>query len=154
MSDQKKNVLFVVHQLNYGGVQKAAISALNAIDYSKNEVTLYVRKNRVQLLDRVNPNVSKIIINEDNTHYYRKPYMIGLQVCESVTKILKWRNQEEKIHKKLVMRLNKAQMDYERKHYFNDGQEYDVAISYIQGFTTKFVGKYVKAKKKIMFYLL
>ena len=43
----KKKVLIAVHQLNLGGVQKALISALNAIDYSKNDVTLYIRKNRI-----------------------------------------------------------------------------------------------------------
>ena len=61
---QKKKILFVIHQLNYGGVQKALLSALNAVDYSENEVTLYVRKNHVDLLDNVNSNVSKIIINQ------------------------------------------------------------------------------------------
>jgi len=65
----KRKVLIVVHQLNLGGVQKAVLSALDAIDYSQYEVTLYIRKNRIDLLDQVNPNVSKIIINQDSTKY-------------------------------------------------------------------------------------
>ena len=40
----KRKVLIVVHQLNLGGVQKAVLSALDAIDYSQNDVTLYIRK--------------------------------------------------------------------------------------------------------------
>ena len=56
----KRKVLIVIHQLNIGGAQKALISALNAIDYTENDVTLYVRKNRLDLLPFVNKNVSKI----------------------------------------------------------------------------------------------
>ena len=151
---QKKKVLFVIHQLNYGGVQKSIIPALDAIDYSKNEVTLYVRKNRIQLLPDVNPNVSKIIVNEDKTRYYRKPYMVYLQTLEVVSKLLKREKWEKDIHQKMVTYMNESQMKYEQKHYFNNDEEYDIAISYISGFTAKFVVKYVQAKKKIMFYHL
>lgn len=149
---QKKKILFVIHQLNYGGVQKALLSALNAIDYSENEVTLYVRKNRVDLLDSVNSNVSKIIVNQDSTHYYRKPYAMCLEIGEKVSRLLKKDQCRETLHWKLVTYLNSAKMQYEKEHYFNDGEEYDVAISYIQGYTAQFVAEYVQAKKKIMFY--
>ena len=43
----KRKVLFVVHQLNIGGVQKALISALNAIDYSQNE-DIFVHYSAIQ----------------------------------------------------------------------------------------------------------
>ena len=148
----KRRILFVVHQLNYGGVQKAAIAALNAIDYSENEVTLYVRKNRTQLLKDVNKNVSKIIVNEDKTHYFRRPYAIYLTICESIGKWIKNAKIEEKAHKKLVQYIVKSQMKYEQKKYFKDTESYDVAISYIQGYTAQFVAECVNAKKKIMFY--
>lgn len=149
---QKRKVLFVVHQLNYGGVQKAILSALDAIDYSKNEVTLYVRKNRVQLLPNVNKNVSHIIINEDRTKYYRKPYMLYLMVLERISKLIKKDKWEKDIHQSIVTYLNESQMKYEKEHYFNSGEEYDIAISYIQGYTSQFVAEYVNAKKKYMFY--
>ena len=151
---EKRKVLFVVHQLSYGGVQKAAISALNAIDYSKNEVTLYVRKSRLQLLGDVNKNVKKIIINEDKTRYYRKLYMIYLQVCEAIGKALHLSNLEYESHEKMVTYMNKKQMRFEHKNYFNDDVEYDVAIAYIQNYTAQFVAEYVKAKKKTVFYHL
>lgn len=149
---QKRKVLFVVHQLNYGGVQKAAITALNAIDYSKNEVTLYVRKNRVDLLQNVNPNVSQIILNKDNTRYYRKPYMVYLSICEEIAKRTGSHTKQKEIHNKLVSYLNRKQMEYEKEHYFSNDEKYDVAVSYISGYTAKFVADYVKAKKKVMFY--
>lgn len=148
----KKKVLFVIHQLNHGGVQKALISALNAIDYAENEVTVYVRKNRVQLLPEVNKNVTEVIVNQDQTHYYRKPYaamcLLGLKISD-LMRNEKW---HDKIQKKLVKYINAAQMKYEKKHYFNNQIEYDVAVSYIQGYTAQFVADYIDAKKKVMFF--
>ncbi|MBR3817951.1 MAG: glycosyltransferase, partial [Clostridia bacterium] len=67
-----RKVLFVANHLTVGGIQKSLISALNSVDYSVNEVTLYIRKNRLDLLPYVNKNV-KILINEDDVHYYRFP---------------------------------------------------------------------------------
>lgn len=149
---EKKKVLFVIHQLNHGGVQKALLSALDAVDYTENEVTLYVRKNRIQLLPEINENVHKIIINEGETHYYRKPYAATMLLCKKIVDILKLKNLSEFFQKKLVDYINQSQMEYEKKHYFNKQETYDVAVSYIQGYTAKFVAQYIDAKKKVMFY--
>ena len=141
----KRKVLFVVHQLNLGGVQKALISALNALDYSKNEVILYVRNNRTDLLLQINRNVSKIIINQDTTKHYRKPYAVWLQLLLKI-------NNSQKTKQKLNDYIISSQMKYEKKHYFSDDVEYDLAVSYIQSYTAKFVDENVKAKRKVMFY--
>ena len=141
----KCKVLFVIHQLNLGGVQKALISALNALDYSKNEVTLYVRKSRMDLLPQVNRNVSKIIINQDTTKYYRKPHALWLQLLLKI-------NNSQKTKQKLDDYIVSSQMKYEKVHYFSDDVEYDLAVSYIQSYTAKFVDENVKAKRKVMFY--
>lgn len=141
----KRKVLFVVHQLNLGGVQKALISALNALDYSENEVTLYVRKNRTELLSQVNRNVSEIIVNQDITKYYRKPYAVWLQLLLKI-------NNSPKNKEKLDNYIISSQMKYEKEHYFSDDVEYDLAVSYIQSYTAKFVDENVKAKRKVMFY--
>lgn len=141
----KRKVLIVVHQLNLGGVQKAVLSALDAIDYSQNEVTLYIRKNRIDLLDQVNPNVSKIIINKDSTKYYRKPYAIWLQLLLKLSK-------SKAVQEKLKQYIIDSQMKYEKEHYFSDDTVYDVAVSYIQSMTAKFVAENVNAKRKVMFY--
>ena len=85
---EKRKVFIAIHQLNLGGAQKALISALNAIDYSENEVTLYVRKNRLDLLPQVNCNVSNIIINKDHTRYYRKLYAVLLYIKSKINELL------------------------------------------------------------------
>ncbi len=149
---QKRKVLFVVHQMNHGGVQKATIAALNAIDYSENEVTLYVRKNRIELLKDINPQVNKIIINEDRTSYYRRPLAIFWTLCEVVSKVLEMTKAENNFHHKLNNYIVRTQMKKEQELYFKNVEAYDVAISYIQGYTAQFVAEYVTARKKIMFY--
>jgi len=149
---KKKKVLIVVHQLNYGGVQKSLIPALNAIDYNRNEVTLYIRKNRTQLLPEVNENVNKIVINTDKTRYYRKMYMVYLEICKRLGNIIKATRWVEKLQIKETIYHNACQMKYEKEHYFTGKTVYDIAISYIQGYTAEFVNKCVKARKKIVFY--
>ena len=147
---EKRKVFIAIHQLNLGGAQKALISALNAIDYSENEVTLYVRKDRLDLLPLVNRNVSKIIINKDHTRYYRKPYAVLLYIKIKINDILKRSNEsnDEKLKKYIV---NK-QIEFEKRHYFSYDTSYDVAISYIQGYTAKSVTENIKAKRRVMFY--
>ena len=142
--------MFVIHQLNIGGAQKAAISALNAIDYSQNDVTVYVRKKRLDLLPRINSHLSRIIINEDNTRYYLKPYALWLQLWQWVYRLLG--KDETPIWHRIRNFIATSQMEYEKKHYFSDGVQYDVAISYLQGFHAMFVAKYIDARRKVMFY--
>ena len=147
---KKRKVFIAIHQLNLGGAQKALISALNAIDYAENEVTLYVRKDRLDLLSQVNRNVSNIIINKDHTRYYRKPYAVWLHVKSKINNLLKRSNESN--DEKLKQYIVKKQIEFEKKHYFSEELSYDIAISYIQGYTAKAVAENVKAKRKVMFY--
>ena len=147
----RRRVLIVIHQLNFGGVQKALLTALDAIDYDKNEVTLYVRRNdRMELLPMVNSNVSKIIINEDSTCYYRKPYAVLLYILIKIGKLMG--KSSESLSGKLKEYVIRNQMEYEKKHYFSDGIKYDAAVSYIQRYPAQLVAEYIDANKKIMFF--
>ena len=146
----KKRLLFVVHQMNVGGVQKALLSALDAIDYDTYEVTLYVRKNRRELLPRVNARVGKIIVNEDATRYYRRPKAIALHLPGRLAKLCG--GSGERFEERLKQYVIDAGMRYEKKHYFSDGKRYDIAVSYIQGYTAQFTAQYVDAGRKIMFF--
>ena len=65
----KKKLLIVAHHMTIGGVQKSLISALKALDYNKYDVTLYLRKNRTDLLPFIDERVN-IIINTDPNRYY------------------------------------------------------------------------------------
>ena len=79
----KKKLLIVAHHLTIGGVQKSLISALPTLDYEKYDITLYLRKNRTTLLPYVDKRVN-VIINDDKTKYYRKPYSVFLQIFSMI----------------------------------------------------------------------
>lgn len=149
-NNDKKKVLIVAHHLTVGGVQKSLISALKAIDYEKYDVTLYLRKNRLDLLPLVDERV-KVIVNDDSAHYYRKPKALLLQMNIFLCKLLKVKKRVWELEKELADWIRSSMMDYEKKRFF-DEENYDVAISYVQGYTTYFVANYVMADKKIAFY--
>lgn len=144
----KKNVLFVAHHLTIGGVQKSLVSALNCIDYENNNVTLYLRKNRLDLLPFINKNV-KVVINQDKRHYYRFPRSLYLQTIIKLKTLLK---KDVTSTKEILSKyIHDQQFIYEKKHYFST-DNYDLAIAYNEGYTAEFVMDCVSANRKIMFF--
>ena len=91
----KKKLLIVAHHLTIGGAQKSLLTALKVLDYEKYDVTLYLRKNRTDLLTFVDERVN-VIINDDKHHYYRKPRAILLQLLISFFKLLSKKAEAEK----------------------------------------------------------
>ncbi|MBE6820938.1 MAG: glycosyltransferase [Ruminococcaceae bacterium] len=146
----KKKLLIVAHHLTIGGVQKSLVSALKALDYDKYDVTLYVRKNRTDLLPFVDKRVN-VIINKDHHHYYRKPYALILQGKTIIAKILGKKEKAKEINKVLEDKIRLDAMEYEKKIYFG-GSRYDIAVAYVQGYVALFVDRCVNADKKILFY--
>lgn len=147
---KKKKLLIVAHHLTIGGVQKSLISALKAIDYEKFDVTLYLRKNRTDLLPFVDERVN-VIINDDKHHYYRKPYAIVLQILISVFNLSGKKDKVEKFNQKLSDAIVKYTMDYEKKRFFSS-ERYDIAIAYVHGYPALFVAECVNADEKFVFY--
>lgn len=144
----KKNVLFVAHHLTIGGVQKSLVSALNYIDYESNNVTLYIRKNRIDLLPYINDNV-KVIANNDRHHYYRYPYAVLLQLAQKMKGLFK--KDTTSIETKLKKYIHDKRKAYEKKHYF-ESKKYDVAVAYCEGYPSEFVMDCVTSDRKIMFF--
>lgn len=146
----KKKILIVAHHLTVGGVQKSLISALKLFDYDKYDVTLYLRKNRTDLLGFIDNRV-KVIINEDPHHYYRKPYAILLQVRELLYKLFKNKEKVERAKADLAEKIVEDSMLYEERTYFRS-EKYDIAVAYVQGYTAAFVAEHIQADKKIVFF--
>lgn len=144
---EKKKVLFIVHHLTIGGVQKSLISALHAMNYDKYDITLYLQKNRTVLLPYIDKRV-KIIINNDRRHYYRLMYSVILQIIMAVLGFFKQDEQAKKYRKKLSDYIRSKMMSNEQKTYFENGN-YDVAVAYNAGVEALFVSKYISANKKI-----
>ena len=147
---KKKKLLIVAHHLTIGGVQKSLISALKVIDYEKFDVTLYLRKNRTDLLPFIDERFN-VIINDDKHHYYRKPYAIILQILIAVFGFLGKKEKVKKFNKKLSNAIVKYAMNYEKKRFFSS-EKYDIAIAYVHGYPALFVAECVNANEKFVFY--
>lgn len=145
--NEKRKILIVAHHLTVGGAQKSMLTALHAIDYEQNDVTLYLRKKRLDMLPQVDPRVT-VIANEDSTHYYRKPYalwaLLRMKLCRKEEK-------RAELHAQLSERIREDMLRYESARYFA-GKHFDVAIAYIQGYSADIVADGVEADRKYLFY--
>ncbi len=146
----KKKLLIVIPHMTVGGVQKSLISASKALDYDKYDVTLYLRKNRTDLLPFVDNRIN-VIVNTDPNKYYRKPYAVALQAKALAAKILGNTAKAKEINGILEERIRRDMLEYERRTYFAD-THYDFAIAYVQGYVAQFVAECVDADKKILFF--
>ncbi len=146
----KKKIVIVIPHLTIGGVQKSLIAALKVIDYDKYDVTLYLRKNRTDLLQFVDERVN-VIINDDKHHYYRKPRALFLQLLVALFGLLKQKGRETIYNEKLSQLIVNYKMNYEKKRFFSS-QKYDIAIAYVQGYVALFTAECVNADEKVVFY--
>ncbi len=146
----KKSLLIVIPHLTIGGVQKTLVSASKALDYDKYEVTLYLRKNRTDLLEYIDKRVN-VIINTDPNHYYRKSYAISLQLRILLNRALKRKEKTVSLEHELADKILDDMMRYERKTYFAS-EKYDIAMAYVQGYTALFVDKCIDSNKKLIFF--
>lgn len=147
---KKKKLLIVIPHMTVGGVQKSLISASKALDYDKYDVTLYLRKNRTDLLPLIDKRI-KVIVNTDPNKYYRKPYAIALQAKAFAAKLLGNKEKSKELNGILEEKIRLDMLEYERRTYFAD-THYDIAIAYVQGYVAQFVAECVDADKKILFF--
>lgn len=147
---KKKKLLIVIPHMTVGGVQKSLISASKALDYDKYDVTLYLRKNRTDLLPLVDKRI-KVIVNTDPNKYYRKPYAIALQAKAFAAKLLGNKAKAKELNGILEEKIRLDMLEYERRSYFAEAH-YDIAIAYVQGYVAQFVAECVDADKKILFF--
>ena len=146
----KKKLLIVAHHMTIGGVQKSLISALKALDYDKYDVSLYLRKNRTDLLPFIDERVN-VIVNTDPNRYCRKPYAILFQIKSLIAKAFGKKDKARNFNDILEEKIRCDAMEYERKTYFSN-THYDIAVAYVQGYVALFVDKCINADKKIIFY--
>mgnify|MGYP003289122094 CR=1 FL=1 len=146
----KKSLLIVIPHLTIGGVQKTFVSASKALDYDKYDVTLYLRKNRTDLLEYIDKHIN-VIVNTDPNRYYRKPYAIVLQLKMLLNKVLGRKSKADSLERELSDKILEDAMRYEQRTYFLS-KKYDIAMAYVQGYTALFVDKCIDAEKKIIFF--
>lgn len=146
----KKQLLFVINHLTIGGIQKTLISALKVIDYDKYDVTVYLRKNRTDLLPFIDKRAN-VIVNNDTNKYYRKPRAIWLQALIEIYKLTGKKQKAEKAKKDLSELINQYCMKYEYNTFFAD-KKFNTAIAYANGYPAYFVADYINADEKVIFF--
>ena len=66
INQEKTKVIFVYTNLGFGGIAKSLVTVLNLIDYSKYDVTLYIRRDDVlDLINEVPSQVTTVLINNE-----------------------------------------------------------------------------------------
>ena len=146
----KKKIIFILPQLNVGGVQKTFLNVQRVIDYDKYNVTLYLRKDRQELGNSIDKRI-KVIANEDNNKYYRRPRAVFFQILIFLAGLLGLKTKKEKLDDRLKHLIIRYSMNFEYKKYFAQS-EYDTAVAYVQGYPALLCGKYVNAKEKVLFF--
>lgn len=142
----KKKLLFVTNGMVIGGSTTSLLSILNQLDYSKYDVDLALYLKTGEWLDKIPKSVSNIFEirkyidkKEEYIHRLLSPkYMYHFCVSKIID------------HRDKVGMHGAQYLEYKDAEFLNKiDQEYDVAIAFLEGFSCKYVARYITAKKKI-----
>ncbi|MBJ7958977.1 glycosyltransferase [Bacillus cereus group sp. N28] len=150
----KKDVLFVINNLNCGGAEKSLISLLNTMDYSRYNVDLFLFKHEGLFLNKI-PKQVNVLEEPPEYQLFDMPIKAAIMKC--------WRQGRLDIALSRVCagyifksEKNKARCEqrvwrYLSKSLQNISKKYDVAIGYLEKNPVYFCIDKVNANKKIGF---
>jgi len=150
----KKELLFVINNLNVGGAEKALLSLLQNFDYKKYNVDLQLFTEEGLFLEQL-PSEVRLLPVPENIKFFD---MTFFQVIKTNLAPWKWNVIYNRIH--FYIRRRKASTPAEAsqigwkpisKCLKKLDKTYDVAIGFLQNGPNYFVIEKVKAKKKIGF---
>lgn len=148
----KKNILVVIHSLGCGGAEKSLVSLLSFLPSDKWNVDLLVADRKGMFVKEIPDYINQITELYDFENYAtpiadRRKKICGIRdlCCQVkwqlfsrvpiINKGLSWGEKRWKVWGRYLPKMNK---------------EYDLAISYMNGFPNYFVVDKVKAKRKIL----
>lgn len=147
----KKKLLFVISRMAVGGSQRSLVNALKNIDSSRYDVSLYVREDKTELLNEV-PKEVRVVVNKNKAKYDHDTLTRLYEVLIRIAKRLNRQKMKKRYEEKTTSYVVRKKTAYEKKHYDILNEEYDIAISYLQGYVCKFTADVVRAKRKICFF--
>lgn len=147
----KKKIIFVISRMSIGGSQKSLVNALKTVDYEKNDVTLYVRENKTDLIGDL-PKQVKVTVNTNTNRYEHTGFTLFLEVLQRVCSVFGCKGFAGKFEKKSRDYIVKKKTKYEATHYAVLRDQYDMAVSYLQGFTCKFTADCINADRMVCFF--
>lgn len=150
----KKNILFVINNLNCGGAEKALISLLETIDYNQFNVDLYLFKHEGIFYPKI-PEGVNILQEPTNFKYY------DMSLKKAIIDTLKQRKYDttfSRIRAGVVFKIEKNAARCEQRvwKYISRSlppleKNYDIAIGYLEKNPIYFCVDKVRAKMKIGF---
>lgn len=150
----KKNLLFVMNNLNCGGAEKALISLLETVDYNLYNVDLLLFKQEGIFLKKI-PKEVNLIKEPIEYKYFDMPIGQSIESCIKIFRldIVLWRILAGYIFK---TEKNRAICEQRVWKYISRSiksldKKYDVAIGYLEKNPIYFCVDKVNAKKKIGF---
>lgn len=150
----KKNLLFVINNLNCGGAEKALISLLETIDYTVYDVDLFLFKHEGIFFNKI-PKQVNLLKEPIEYQYFDKSIKIAISQCikKGRLDIALYRIGAGHIFK---TEQNKARCEQRVWKYLSRSlrplnKMYDVAIGYLEKNPIFFCIDKVNAKKKIGF---
>ncbi|WP_242214350.1 glycosyltransferase [Bacillus cereus group sp. BfR-BA-01383] len=150
----KKDVLFVINNLNCGGAEKSLISLLNTMDYSRYNVDLFLFKHEGLFLNKISKQVNVL---EEPSEYQ----LFDMPIKAAIMKCLRQGRLDIALSRVCAGYIfksekNKARCEqrvwrYLSKSLQNISKKYDVAIGYLEKNPVYFCIDKVNANKKIGF---
>ncbi|EOP47828.1 glycosyltransferase [Bacillus cereus] len=150
----KKDVLFVINNLNCGGAEKSLISLLNTMDYSRYNVDLFLFKHEGLFLNKIPKQVNVL---EEPPEYQ----LFDMPIKAAIMKCLRQGRLDIALSRVCAGYIfksekNKARCEqrvwrYLSKSLQNISKKYDVAIGYLEKNPVYFCIDKVNANKKIGF---
>jgi glycosyltransferase involved in cell wall biosynthesis len=154
MSKTKKDIVFIMNNLNCGGAEKALVSLLQSLDYSKYNVDLFLFKKEGIFLNKIPYEVN--ILDEPLEYGF-----FDMSIKKAIFKNLikgNFKTIYNRICAGFVLKYEKNSTVAEQKmwRYLSSSmkilpKKYDVAIGYLEKTPNYFCIDKVKAKKKIAF---
>lgn len=148
----KKNILFVMNNLNCGGAEKALISLLEIIDYSKYNVDLFLFKHAGIFINKL-PKEINLLPEPVNYKYFDMP------ITQSLAELINKGDFRTAFSRGILGYLAKTETNgaiIEQKLWRHMSRsideiknEYDVAIGFLEKNPVYFCVDKVKAKQKI-----
>lgn len=150
----KKNILFVINNLNCGGAEKALISLLETIDYEKFNVDLFLFKHEGIFYSKI-PKEVNLLQEPINFSYYDMP--IKKAIIDTL-KHRKLKTAVSRIRAGVVFKIEKNAARCEQRvwKYLSQSllpleKNYDIAIGFLEKNPIYFCIDKVNAKMKIGF---
>ncbi|MCR2802513.1 glycosyltransferase [Paenibacillus soyae] len=151
---EKKKLLFVMNHLHCGGAEKALVSLLQTIDYSRFEVDLLLFKREGMFFDQI-PGQVNILEEPKAYNYFDMPLKNALTEC---LKQKKWGLALARLNAGIVFRYEKNAARREQLAWRflgyglpNAPKTYDAAIGYLEKNPVYYCIDKVSAGKKIGF---